>query len=201
MNGNRRIFFASCLLALALFVTLSVNSAWSGQKKNKKKADDNAQADAAFVVQGPVPEEIDRDISEMLGAWQIGDVERMHKYYADNASFVSGAYEPPIIGWQNYAAAYQQQRARVQGVQLVRRNTNIFFKGDSAWADYQWELGASVDGKPMSARGQTTLVFLKVSERWLIVHNHTSQICESAPQAAPPAGGSQTPPPNPNPGP
>lgn len=200
MNGNRRIFFASCLLALALFVTLSVTSAWSGQKKNKKKADDNAQADAAFVVQGPVPEEIDRDISEMLGAWQIGDVERMHKYYADNASFVSGAYEPPIIGWQNYAAAYQQQRARVQGVQLVRRNTNIFFKGDSAWADYQWELGASVDGKPMSARGQTTLVFLKVSERWLIVHNHTSQICEP-PQAAPPAGGSQTPPPNPNPGP
>ena len=34
-----------------------------------------------------------------------------------------------------------------------------------------------LNGKPFSARGQTTLMLNKVGDNWLIVHNHTAQIC------------------------
>jgi hypothetical protein len=34
-----------------------------------------------------------------------------------------------------------------------------------------------VDNGPMAARGQTTLVFALTNGKWLIVHNHTSEIC------------------------
>lgn len=129
----------------------------------------------------PTPEQLDTEIGEMLGAWQIGQIETMHKYYADDATFTSGAYEPPIIGWQNYVVAYQKQRARIQSLQLIRKNTNIFFRSDFAWATYQWEFDATVDSRPMVAHGQTTLIFAKTGDKWLIVHNHTSQICDTAP--------------------
>ena len=65
----------------------------------------------------------------MLGAFQLGDIETMHKYYADNATFVSGSYAPPVVGWQNYVPIYQSGMAGFQGIQLIRRNTYIFNHG------------------------------------------------------------------------
>jgi ketosteroid isomerase-like protein len=159
--------------------------------KQKKKAEDTAattppssaqsssdQGNAIPNVPIPIFDQLDHEIGEMLGAWQVGDVEGMHKYYDDNATFVSGAFAPPIVGWKNYVAAYEQQRAHVGAMQFVRKNTFIFTKGDFAWATYQWEIGAMVDGRPTSDRGQTTLVFFHAGDRWLIVHNHTSDIWE-----------------------
>ena len=64
---------------------------------------------------GPDADQIDRNIGEMLAAFQLGDVELMHKYYADNVTFVSGAYEPPIVGWQNYVPLYQQPARGISG--------------------------------------------------------------------------------------
>src|SRR5437899_3977272 len=59
----------------------------------------------------------------MLGAWQIGDVEMLHKYYADDVTVVSGAWEPPLVGWANYLRAYQSQRERMTAGRLDRNNT------------------------------------------------------------------------------
>jgi ketosteroid isomerase-like protein len=177
-----------------LFLILTVASGIrGGQKSGKSKNSENASKQAGPLPL-PVTDQIEYDIGEMLGAFQIGELEMMHKHYADNATFVSGAFEPPVVGWQNYAAMYVRQRAAFQGTQVIRRNTYVFTHGDTAWASYQWELIASLNGKPYSAQGQTTLVFVKVGEAWLIVHNHTSQICpltSSAPQQ--PEGQSSSP--------
>lgn len=171
---------------LALIVVLAAGTAWSGQHKSKK--DKNA-APVAPEVRLPDSDEIEKEISEMLGYWQVGDVDMMHKYYADDVTVVSGAYEPPLVGWTNYLAAYQRQRARLGAVRLDRRNTFINVKGNIAWAAYQWEFVATVDGRPTSARGQTTLVLERRGDRWVVLHNHTSEICEapSPEPAAPPA--------------
>lgn len=143
-----------------------------------------------------IPDEqvIEYGLSEMLAGWQIGDVALMQKYYAADVAVVSGTYEPPLIGWNNYLQAYLRQRERVQSVRLERRNTFIHAKGTLAWAAYQWEFEAMVDGKPSGARGHTTLVLEKRGERWLIVHNHTSlvaeaQVPEPAQPPAPPKPG------------
>jgi ketosteroid isomerase-like protein len=166
---------------LILVVSLAAGAAPNNQKKNKNQpAPTTDQSTPTFTL--PVPQQIDQAIGQMLGAFQLGDVEMMHKSYADNATFVSGSYAPPVVGWQNYAPIYQRGMAGFQGIQLIRRNTYIFNQGNVAWAMYQWELIANFNGQPYSAEGQTTLIFNKVGDNWLIVHNHTSEI---VPPAAP----------------
>lgn len=168
------------IAAIVAVILMLSSGAWGQKKQKDKKPVDTSPMP---TIPGPVSSQIDTNIGEMLGAFQVGNIEAMHKYYADNATFVRGAFEAPMVGWQNYAAQYDKQRAAFQGMQLIRRNTYIFNVGDVAWASYQWEFLSGYNGKPFSARGQTTLVFNKVGENWLIVHNHTSEICDCAASA------------------
>jgi ketosteroid isomerase-like protein len=173
------------LVAGLLTLLVALPGTFAQKKKGKK---DQGQTNPE--VRLPDNQVIDKDISEMLGAWQVGDTNMLHNYYADDVTVVSGAYEPPLVGWPAYLAAYQRQRSRLGSLRLDRRNTFILVRGDVAWASYQWEFNALVDGRPTSARGQTTLVFERRDNRWLIVHNHTSEICEApppVPQPSPPA--------------
>lgn len=155
-----------------LICFVAIFSAWGSTPKQQKK--NPSPSDVATMS---ISDEILHDIGEMLGAWQVGDVEAMHKFYADDATWVSGSYDKPITGWQDYAQKYLQGRKGYTGIQLISRNVNVFHYGDTAWASYQWEFEGVAEGKQVTARGQTTLVFVKQGDRWLIVHNHTSQIC------------------------
>jgi ketosteroid isomerase-like protein len=170
-------------LATALF--LSCASSASAQKDKKKKKDDTPPADNS---QTPLPfsdeQQVDYTISEMLGAWQLGDIERMHKDYGDDVVVVNGSWAPPVIGWTNYLAVYQQQRARMQQVRMDRSNTYIKVSGTVAWACYQWDFAAVVDGQPTTSQGHTTVVLEKRNNHWVIVHNHTS--LATAPPGNPP---------------
>jgi ketosteroid isomerase-like protein len=159
-------------LAICTAISLSITLPAAAQKEKKKK---NAPADTHTTIPMPDEQQIDYNISEMLGAWQLGDIDRLRQIYADDVVFVSGGlWAPPVFGWSNFVPLYQQQRARTQQVRLDRVNTYIKVSGAAAWACYQWDFGGTVDGQPMTARGQTTLVFEKRNEHWLIVHNHTS---------------------------
>jgi len=193
-----RVLFKSawvrCAIAATLIVFIST-SLWAFQNNKKKKKSDSSDQTAPSV---PLPDtdQIERNIGEMLAAFQLGDADGMHKYYSDGATFVSsGAFAPPIVGYQAYATAYKASWTTFQGMQVIRRNTLIFTHPDVAWATYQWEFLATMNGKPYSARGETTLVFNKVGADWLIVHNHTSEIC-GATSAAPAAPQSTTAQPN-----
>ena len=168
-------------LIVCFTIFLSITSPAAAQKEKKKKKDANTPADTHTTIPMPDEQQIDYNISEMLGAWQVGDVARLHKTYADDAVFVSGLWAPPVFGWSNFLPLYQLNIARMQQVRLDRVNTYIKVSGAVGWACYQWDFGGTVDGQSMTARGQTTLVFEKRNDRWLIVHNHTSVA-----QAAPP---------------
>lgn len=142
------------------------------------------------VVPTTDEQKIDITISEMLAAWQIGDVELLRKAYADDTMVVSGLYEPPVVGWANYANAYRQQRARMEQVRMERRNSFITLRGNVAWVSYQWEFSAIADGRPSAAQGHATLILEKRGGRWLIVHNHTSLVgAMQTPEPAPPKPG------------
>ena len=177
---NRRSLAAGMI---ALLIPCAISAA---QKKGKPKDLPKNQPDPSTQALLPDAQRIDQELSEMLGAWQVGDVNMLHNYYAEDVTVVSGAYEPPLTGWPAYLDAYQRQRQRLSSVRLDRRNTFIFVRGGVAWADYQWEFQAQVDGAPTVGRGHTTLVFEKRGDRWLIVHNHTSAVCEAI-SAEPPA--------------
>jgi ketosteroid isomerase-like protein len=172
------------VLAAIFVLALTCNS--SIAQKNKNSKNNSQQQGDSNPVPAPVgsdADQIEEDIGQMLAAFQLGNVELMHKYYSDSVTFVSGDFAPPIIGWQNYVPLYERQKAAFASMQLVRRNTIIFPHGDVAWAMYQWEFSALLNGVPYDLRGQTTLVFNKVAGNWLIVHNHTSSIPTQTPQA------------------
>lgn len=167
-------------------------AAAAAAQKGKKKDQPRNQAKNDPVAGLPsLPDDraIDLAISEMLGAWQVGNTEMLHKYYADDVAVVSGAWELPVVGWPNFLKAYQTQRQRLQGTRLDRRNTFITVRGNLAWAAYQWELAALVDGKPATFHGHTTLILEKRNARWLIVHNHTSLVPEAPTPETPPSPG------------
>jgi ketosteroid isomerase-like protein len=189
------------LVTLLVCVTIFLSTALpaAAQKDKKKKKDANAPADTHTTIPMPDEQQIDYNISAMLGAWQLGDVDRLHKAYADDAVFVSGLWEPPVFGWSNFLPLYQIQRARMQQVRYDRVNTYIKVSGTVGWACYQWDFSGTVDGQPMTARGQTTLVFEKRTDHWLIVHNHTS-VAQGAPPTTtqPPAAPVNSPPQQPS---
>ncbi len=178
------------LLVAALALTCISPAA--AQKEKKKKLDNTALADSAKLLSAMTDEQqIDYTLSDLLGAWQLGDIEKLHKDYADDVSIVNGSWAPPILGWTNYLAVYQQQRARMQQVRMDRTNTYIKVSGTVAWACYQWDFAGVVDGQQTESQGQTSLVLEKRNGRWIVVHNHTS-LAARTPQAAPanvPSGG------------
>jgi len=172
------------VFAAIFILALTCNS--STAQKNKNGKNNSQQQDDSNPVPVPVgsdADQIEGDIGQMLAAFQLGNVELMHKYYSDSVTFVSGDFAPPIMGWQNYVPLYERQKAAFTSMQLVRRNTIIFPHGDVAWAMYQWEFDSLLNGQPYSMRGQTTLVFNKIGANWLIVHNHTSSTTTQTAQA------------------
>jgi ketosteroid isomerase-like protein len=175
--GRASFFFLIFALSLALATSASA-------QKNKKKAQADAPPPANPMLSLPQEQQIDYMISELLGAWQVGDIEKLHSHYADDVSVVNGSWAPPIVGWNAYLASYQSQRARTQQVRLDRLNTLVRVDGSFAWASYQWDFSGVVDGSPTTAEGQTTLVLKKSGDKWVVVHNHTSVVPGAQPAPA-----------------
>ncbi len=126
-----------------------------------------------------------------LGYWQIGDTVSLHKYYADDVVMVSGAWEPPVIGWDNFLKSYQTQRAQASGMRIDRSNTLIKVNGNSAWATYQFIYAAQVNGSAAQYRGHTTLLLAKQGDRWVITLNHSSVVDSATPEPSTSFGSAQ----------
>ena len=179
-------------IALSLILMAGATPAAAQKNKDKKKDQPPADSQANFRPVTPDSQMVDQIVGEALGYWQIGDVESLHKYYAEDVVVVSGMWEPPVIGWSNYAKAYQEQRSRVTGGRIERSNTLSKVIGNSAWATYQFVYVAMVDGKVAQFHGHTTLVLNKQGDRWVIVLDHSSIVDSSyANQAAPIADSAQ----------
>lgn len=172
------------ILLLAAVLLLNCASPAAAQKEKKKKKGEAPADSSKIIVPMTDAQQIDYMISEMLGAWQVGDVEKLHAKYADDVSLVNGSWAPPVIGWTNYLAIYQRDRAHMQRVRLDRSNTYIKVDGNTGWACYQWDFSALLDGQPVQSQGQTTVVVEKRNNAWVIVHNHTS-LSPPSPQTAP----------------
>ncbi len=169
------------VLVSALFLTCVSPAA---AQKKKKTEPPSSTDQSKLLVSLTDEQQIDYMLSEMLGAWQIGDIEKLHHDYGDDVAIVNGSWAPPILGWTNYLAVYQQQRARMQQVRMDRSNTYIRVSGAVGWACYQWEFSAIVDGQQTVSQGQTTVVLEKRNNHWVIVLNHTS-LAPRVPQAVP----------------
>ncbi len=195
MGNHQEICFsgrmAHNIFILLVVFALALTCASPAAAQKKKKSDPPPSTDRSKML---VPlndeQQIDYLLSAMLGAWQLGDAEKLHTDYADDVVIVNGSWAPPIIGWTNYLAVYQQQLAHMQQLRMDRSNTYIKVSGTVGWACYQWDFAAVVDGKQTVSQGHTTVVLEKRNDHWVIVLNHTSQAA-NMPQTAPATAGQQ----------
>jgi uncharacterized protein (TIGR02246 family) len=171
-----RVVLGAFVCVAILLGSAGLAAAQQKDKKNKNKKDAPAADSSSPLNMMSDEQSIDYQISTMLGAWQINDLEKLHQTYADDVVIVSGNWAPPIVGWTNFSAMYQQQRAQMQQVRMDRSNTVIRVVGNFGWVCYQWDFSAVINGQPSAAQGQTTLVFEKQNGKWLIAHNHTSLV-------------------------
>ena len=171
------------ILACAL-MAVAVPAGAQKKNKNKNAPTTDLGEDLKSSMHTPDSQAIDLAIGEALGYWQIGDAESMHKYYAEDVVVVSGAWEPPVIGWDNFLRSYQAQRAQVSGTRMDRSNTVIKVNGNSAWATYQFVYAAQMEGKVVQFRGHTTLFLVKQADRWVISLNHSSVVDSTLPGPA-----------------
>src|SRR6201998_2290901 len=118
VHARRNVLRIGAWLWIAATLIPCASSSNAQQKDKKKKKDaptvDNSSANP--IVPMTDEQQIDYMISEVLGAWQIGDSERMHKSYSDDVSVVNGGWAPPILGWANYEALYKLQRSKMPQV-------------------------------------------------------------------------------------
>lgn len=185
------------LVFIMLISAALAGGAFAQDKKKQKKQDAAMAASAQAATDNafqklPDQDKVDFTISQMLGAWQVGDIEKLHQTMADDVIVVNGMWAPPVIGWSNYLTSYQAQHNRSQQIRMDRVNTLIRVTGNFASACYQWDFAAVVDGQQSGARGQTTLLLEKRTDKWVIILNHTSIVetgvpVGTAPQAQPPA--------------
>lgn len=183
-NINSTLKQLMLLTALLGCLILSADGQAAQKQNQKGKQQDSDSTTITSPIPAPDAQQIDTMISQMLGAWQVGDVDLMHKSYADDVTVVSGQWEQPVFGWTNYVRAYQAQRARTQGDRLERTNSYTKVMGTTAWCTYQWQYTGQVDGVPAAAFGHTTLVLEKRGGNWLIVLNHTSVVPVSQPASS-----------------
>jgi ketosteroid isomerase-like protein len=177
------------VLALLLVAVAVPAAAQKNKDKKKQQSQSESTPDPKNLPSMPDTQAVDLAIGQSLGYWQIGDVDSLHKYYADDVVVVTGDWSPPLIGWDNYAKAYQAQRARVTGGRMDRTNTFIKVDGNTAWATYQFYYVTSLNNQTSESRGHTTLILNKRADRWVIVLNHSS-IVEPTPASPVPAADS-----------
>src|SRR5262249_18605117 len=178
-EARRMRTIAAILTALVFALSLAAPEAQGQNDKKKKKNQPQEKIDnnnTNPVVPLTDEQQIDYMLSEYLGAWQIGDIDRLHKFYSEDVSVVNGGWAAPVVGWTNFLSLYQQERSHMQQVRMDRMNTYIKVNGTTVWACYQWDFEAVVDRTPTGARGQTTLVLIKKDKNWLIAHDHTSVV-------------------------
>lgn len=144
---------------------------------------------AGTALAGPSDEEkIEALIEAVVEAYRTGDYAAMGQYYAPDVTVVPGDYNPPVEGWDQVQARYQQAYNALGPVEMIRENTRIERRKNFAWAVYQWRFGAVRGKESVVAWGHTTLVLEKRRGRWLIVHNHTSALVPPrAPETPSPA--------------
>jgi uncharacterized protein (TIGR02246 family) len=184
MAGRQKRAVVAVLVAAAMLCGSNFAYGQNQKNKNNKKKDADASFSTAPIL--PDAQAIDLLVTQMLGAWQAGDAEAMRKFYSDDTTVISGAWESPLFGWANYARAYQGQFARTSGARLERTNSYSKVIGDMGLVTYQWQFIGDVDGKRAQAFGHTTLVLQKRAGNWVIILNHTSVVPTDEPSSVTP---------------
>jgi beta-aspartyl-peptidase (threonine type) len=127
------------------------------------------EADAVRTAVGAV-------LVEQVDAWNRGDIDSFAEHYwkSDDVTFSSGGQT--TRGWQATVDGYRERYPTPETMgQVTLSNLEITPLGNSAAMVLgEWKLERESD--PIG--GNFTLLFRRIDDRWVIVHDHTSRRAE-----------------------
>lgn len=119
---------------------------------------------------------VEEVVRAQVDAWNKGDVDEFVKYYwnSDDVTFSSGG--KVTRGWTATANNYRERYPTREAMGRVTfSNLETTPLGDEAALILgEWKLERA--DEPMA--GNFTLVFRKLDDRWVIIHDHTSRLME-----------------------
>jgi hypothetical protein len=86
-----------------------------------------------------------------------------------------------IIGWSNIRNSWVEIFQNTRGMRLSLSQLFIKVVGDFAWVECTEDIATFFDQGFTSGQAQATNLFLKVEEKWLMVHHHSSPLPADVP--------------------
>jgi ketosteroid isomerase-like protein len=142
------------LLLLFLFLLLFAANV-SAQSKNERIAG-----------------EIRRVMDAQATAWNAGDIDGFMRGYWNSTELVFVSTDNVTRGWQPTIDRYKKNydsRAKMGTLEFSDLQINVLSK-DAAVVLGSWALAREKD----NPKGKFTLIFRKMKDGWVIVHDHTS---------------------------
>jgi ketosteroid isomerase-like protein len=178
MNGLRNAFGVAAVLPVALMA----GPAWAvppeggeGPEIRSEKVMKAKEMEAmarASVPGDPAPERIARVLMAQRDAWNRGDIEAFMTGYwkSGELRFASGG--TVTKGWQATLDGYRERyddREKMGTLRFSGLDVSILSE-DAALVFGRWKL----ERKDDAPGGLFTLLFRKIDDKWMIVHDHTS---------------------------
>lgn len=107
-----------------------------------------------------------------VAAWNAGDIEGFMRGYWNSPELVFVSSDNVTRGWQPTIDRYRKNydsRAKMGTLTFSDLQINVLSK-DAAVVLGSWALAREKD----NPKGKFTLVFRKIKNSWVIVHDHTS---------------------------
>ncbi|MGH7645842.1 MAG: thermonuclease family protein [Gemmatimonadales bacterium] len=129
-------------------------------------------AAAALGAQAPVEREIRAEVARYVAAVNGGDPRALADLYVPAAGVARLGDGHITRGWPGIRALLDDVYRQHGGIAMTVDSVNVAPVGDSAvlaFFGYVWRLG---DGREV--RGAMTLVYVRTSRGWAVMHDHTS---------------------------
>lgn len=116
--------------------------------------------------------EIRRVMDAQVAAWNAGDIDGFMRGYWNSTELVFVSSDNVTRGWQPTIDRYKKNydsRAKMGMLEFSDLQINVLSK-DAAVVLGSWALAREND----NPKGKFTLIFRKMKDGWVIVHDHTS---------------------------
>ena len=116
--------------------------------------------------------EIRRVMDAQVAAWNAGDIDGFMRGYWNSTELVFVSGEAVTRGWQPTIERYKKNygsRAKMGTLTFSDLQIDVLSK-DAAKVLGSWALAREKD----NPKGKFTLIFRKMKNGWVIVHDHTS---------------------------
>ncbi|MDQ3042454.1 MAG: DUF4440 domain-containing protein [Acidobacteriota bacterium] len=116
--------------------------------------------------------EIRRVMNAQVAAWNAGDIDGFMRGYWNSTELVFVSGEAVTRGWQPTIERYKKNydsRAKMGTLTFSDLQIDVLSK-DAAVVLGSWALAREKD----NPKGKFTLIFRKMKNGWVIVHDHTS---------------------------